>query len=317
MNDDRIALLELIRSSAAGQPDKVRDLALSLAEDARAGGDEFFAKEVFEAYEVRRDLPIGLYPLKAKKSLDQLNLPESVAKTIAAFLEEQRSRDILLAGRMEPRHKALLIGPPGNGKTVLAGAVSIALGVPSYMVRYDDLISKQPGETSRNLLTLFNYARERDCLLFFDEFDALGRERGDAQETGEMKRVTSTLLVQIDDIPAHVVCMAATNHAQMLDAAIWRRFNIRIELPRPALDQFPRFMTEYAESKGYPIDMTRLSMSMDIIAYRAMFENFSDAELFINNTIRTQLLSRGQLTLEQAVMQSLKEWTSGQKKVLG
>ncbi len=318
MSTERNLVLELIQASAANQPDRIRSMAMDYAEHLAGEGDQAAARTIHDAYEIRRDLPIGLYPLKARKTLSDLDLPPEVAGSIDDFLTEQREVDALKAAGMEPRHKVLLIGPPGNGKTVLAGAVSIALGVPSFMVRYDDLISKTPGETSRNLLTLFNYARRERCLLFFDEFDALGRERGDAQESGEMKRVTSTLLVQIDDIPSHVVCMAATNHAQMLDAAIWRRFNIRIELPKPRLSQFENFMCEFSEQIGYPMRALQgmTEIDLDIVSHRASFENFSDAELFVRNVVRAHVLSRGSLDIPHAIAVELDKWTSGQRKVM-
>ena len=317
MTDFRSNILDLIRFSANGQADKIKERALTLASEMAAEGDVDFESAVKSAYEISRGLPMGLYPLKAKKRLDELDLSEEVLVTINDFLFEQAERETLLNAKrpMYPRHKILLIGPPGNGKTVLAGGLALALGWPSYMVRYDDLISKIPGETSRNLLALFSWAAERECLLFFDEFDALGRERGDAQESGEMKRVTSTLLVQIDDIPSNVVCIAATNHAQMLDAAIWRRFNIRLELPRPRLEAFPKFISEYLESIGYPVDQTKIRL--DIVAHRALFENFSDGELWASNGVRQMVLSKGKLTLEDSLLRELDKWTNGQRKVMG
>lgn len=266
-----------------------------------------------------RVLPIGLYPLRPKKKLLELRLPREVTVAVDDFLTEQRERATLEKGGLHPRHKALFMGPPGNGKTVLAGAISIELKVPAYMVRYDDLISTRPGETSRNLLELFTYARDRDCLLFFDEFDALGRERDDNQESGEMKRVVSTLLVQLDDVPSNVVCIAATNHAQMLDAAIWRRFNIRIELPRPSLEQYPTFMTERFAHLGYTdirfgTDRAAGEVDLDIISLRMSPENFSDAELFCENCIRQFLLSKGSKTIERAIWDELDKWANGQKR---
>lgn len=311
-------LLEIIQASAANQTDRVKALALEHADDARRQGDVDVADAIADAYASRRDLPVGLYRLEARKGLSDLDLPENVKVSVGDFLYEQRKADVLKRHKMEPRHKMMLIGPPGNGKTVLAGAVSRELDCPSYMVRYDDLISSVPGVTSKNLNILFNYAKQQHCLLFFDEFDALGRERGDAQETGEMKRVTSTLLVQIDSIPSHVVCMAATNHAQMLDAAIWRRFNVRLELPRPRLDQFEEFMHQYAAQRGFPMRGVpgEADVDLEITAYRSQFENFSDAELYVSNVIRAFVLSEGGLTMATSAKAELDKWTSGQRKVI-
>lgn len=321
-------IIELIRHASRGDADALRVSAATLTV-ALSDSDPDFARAMGEALEqgaqtrdasgeTRQapsagDLPIGLHPLKPKKTLAELRLPPEVAILIEEFLLEQRERDALSAAGLTPRHKCLLMGPPGNGKTVLAMAISVALGVPAYMVRYDDLISNKPGETSRNLLALFTYAAGRDCLIFLDEFDAIGRERDDSQESGEMKRVVSTLLVQLDDVPSHVVCMAATNHPGMLDAAIWRRFNFRIELPMPHLSHFAPFMRERLKHRNIVLDEE--AIDLDTIAHRLMFENFSDCELWVDNVLRTMVL--GKMTPEQSVQDQMGKWASGQKKLVG
>lgn len=318
---DTDALVDLVAKAARGDTEAVRLVASKMAEAARRSGDHVLAEGLTQPFEsTQEELPIGLYRLKPKKRLHELNLPPDVQIEVNDFLEEQREREILKAGGLDPRHKALFMGPPGNGKTVLAGALALELGIDAYMVRYDDLISSKPGETSRNLLQMFRYASSRETLLFFDEFDALGRERDDDQETGEMKRAVSTLLVQLDDVPANVVCIAATNHPQMLDAAIWRRFNIRIELPRPRLEQYPAFMLDYFGIMGYPdiktgTDKSKGEVDLEILAYRMSPENFSDAELFVKNCIRLFLLAKGGVTIEEAIWKTLAKWAVQKKQV--
>ncbi len=313
-------MLDVLRAAAPGSASAVRPLALKVAAHARETGDESFADEVEALYPAskRAELPIGLQVLKIKKKLPELTLTPEVQEFVRDFLREQRSVEALKAAGLPPRHKALFIGPPGNGKTVLAGALAHELKIPSYMVRYDDLISNRPGETSRNLLQIFDFAQARPTLLFFDEFDALGRERDDAQESGEMKRVTSTLLVQIDDLPSHVVAIAATNHGQMLDAAIWRRFNVRIELPRPPLSEFEAFMRERFHHYGHdPKDND--DITLELVGYRMIPENFSDAELFVMNCVRlfTIMSNEGTpMTIEECILAELEKWSSGQKKVI-
>lgn len=95
--------------------------------------------------------------------------------------------DLLRSYGLEPRNKILLIGPPGNGKTSLAEAIAEALMVPLITVRYDTIIGAYLGETASRLSKLFEYASTRQCVLFFDEFDTIGKERGDQTETGEIK----------------------------------------------------------------------------------------------------------------------------------
>lgn len=168
-----------------------------------------------------------------ERRIDDLVLPSHVRKLCDEVIEEQLRADLLRSYGLEPRHRILLVGAPGNGKTSLAEAIAESLMVPFYTVRYDQLIGSYLGETASRLNQLFEYARMRSCVLFFDEFETLGKERGDIHETGEIKRVVSSLLLQIDALPSYVVVIAATNHDALLDKAAWRRFQIRVELPQP------------------------------------------------------------------------------------
>ena len=168
-----------------------------------------------------------------KRSLEDLILPEDVVTACHELIEEQHRHDLLRSYDLQPRNRVLLAGEPGNGKTSLAEALAHALMVPLVVARYDGLIASYLGETASRLRKLFDYVRTRACVLFFDEFDTIGKERGDLHETGEIKRVVSSLLMQIDDLPSHVVVVTATNHPELLDRAVWRRFQLRLELPRP------------------------------------------------------------------------------------
>ncbi|HZH28300.1 MAG TPA: ATP-binding protein, partial [Azospirillaceae bacterium] len=98
---------------------------------------------------------------------------------------------------------------------------------------YEVVIGSFLGETAGRLRRVFDFARTTPCVLFFDEFDVLGKERGDVHETGEIKRVVSSLLLQRDDVPSWTIIAAATNHSELLDRAAWRRFQLRLELPAP------------------------------------------------------------------------------------
>jgi len=169
-----------------------------------------------------------------QRTLEHLLLPKSVIDLCKDFIDEQIRADLLRSHGLEPRNKILLIGPPGNGKTSLAEAIAEALMLPILTVRYESLIGAYLGETALRLGKLFDYVRTRQCVLFFDEFETIGKERGDTHETGEIKRVVSSLLLQIDALPSYVIAIAATNHETLLDKAAWRRFHIRMELPKPS-----------------------------------------------------------------------------------
>lgn len=168
-----------------------------------------------------------------ERDLDELVLSAALRTELLGLIEEQHRKELLRAHGLEPRHRVLLVGPPGNGKTSVAEGIARALYTPMFSVRYENVVASYLGETATRLAKVFDWARTRPCVLFFDEFDTLAKERGDAHETGEIKRVVSSLLLQIDDLPSHVVVVTATNHEELLDKAAWRRFEMRLELPAP------------------------------------------------------------------------------------
>ena len=179
-----------------------------------------------------------------QKRLYHLILPDTVRSVCQDLISEQNRADLLRSYGIEPRNRLLLIGPPGNGKTSLAEAIAESLMIPLLTVRYESIIGSYLGETASRLSKLFEYAKTRECVLFFDEFETLGKERGDIHETGEIKRVVSSLLLQIDALPSYVIAIAATNHDTLLDKAAWRRFQIKLEIPRPSrrnLEEYYRF----------------------------------------------------------------------------
>lgn len=196
-----------------------------------------------------------LYELAPERSLDDLVLPRFVREELQRLIEEHRRGELLRSYGMGPRHRILLVGPPGNGKTSVAHALAHDLMVPLLAVRYEGLIGSYLGETASRLRKVFDFARQRACVLFLDEFDAVGKERGDVHETGEIKRVVSTLLLQMDQLPPHVVIVTATNHAELLDRAVWRRFEVRLRLPPPrpseAAEFLERLLAGFAPAAGH------------------------------------------------------------------
>jgi len=179
-----------------------------------------------------------------ERTLTQLYLNHGIRSAVSDLLEEQRRADLLRSYNLEPRHRVLLTGPPGNGKTSLAEALAESLAVPLFSVRYDALIGSFLGETASRVRQLFDFVSNRKCVLFFDEFDTVAKERGDTHETGEIKRVVSSLLLEIDRLPSYVLVVTATNHPELLDRAVWRRFQLKIELPKPTLDQIMDWLAD-------------------------------------------------------------------------
>lgn len=127
-----------------------------------------------------------------------------------------------------------MYGPPGTGKTRLARFIIAQELV--YIARLDGLISSFLGSTSKNIRALFDFAAKRPCVLFLDEFDAIAKLRGDSQELEELKRVVNSFLQNLDTLGPQSIVLAATNHEELLDSAVWRRFGYRLELDYPSVE---------------------------------------------------------------------------------
>ncbi len=164
---------------------------------------------------------------------NQLLLPTALEARLQSFIEGIRQHARLLAANVAAPHRLVLDGPPGTGKTQTVRWIASTLHLPLLTVRCDTLISSLLGQTSKNLRRVFEYAQEFPCVLFLDEFDAMATARGNERDVGELQRVVISLLQNIDALPDETILIAATNHAQLLDYAIWRRFSVRIAMPMP------------------------------------------------------------------------------------
>lgn len=244
-----------------------------------------------------------LYEIEPRRTISSLLLTEDTQQAVLELIEEHQRRDLLRSYSLEPRHRVLLEGPPGNGKTSLAEAIAAELMIPLFVVRYEAVIGSFLGETSSRLKKLFDFARTHECVLFFDEFDTLGKERGDTNETGEIKRVVSSLLLQIDSLPPHVVVITATNHAELLDRAVWRRFQLRLSLPAPTLDQVVTWFKTFESKVGI-----KLGVSSSVLAKQFKPVNFAELEQFGEDIFRRYVLSLPSENMKSIVNSRLNQW---------
>jgi SpoVK/Ycf46/Vps4 family AAA+-type ATPase len=244
-----------------------------------------------------------LYELAPERSLDELVLPRIVREEMRSLIEEHRRADLLRSYGMAPRHRILLAGPPGNGKTSVAHGLAHDLMVPLLVVRYEGLIGSFLGETAARLRKVFDYARQRACVLFLDEFDTVGKERGDTHETGEIKRVVSTLLLQMDQLPAHVVIVTATNHAELLDRAVWRRFEIRVRLPPPKPSEAAQFLSRLFAS--FPL---AAGYKGETLARQLAGATYSEIEDLFRDIARRAVLESPESDFRRIVRERLAAW---------
>ncbi len=162
-----------------------------------------------------------------------LLLEDDQDEILSRFVGEAKHADSLSRAGLGSRFNLLLSGPPGTGKTFIAGHIASRLGLPFHVVRLDSVISSLLGDTAKNIRALFDFANHGPGFLFIDEIDAVAKKRDDGRELGEIKRVVNALIQALDTLDERTVVVAATNHAHLLDPAIFRRFPYRIEAPLP------------------------------------------------------------------------------------
>ena len=240
-----------------------------------------------------------------RRRLEDLILPDTVRRAVGELIEEQHRADLLRAHGLEPRHRVLLVGPPGTGKTSLAEALAEAAAVPLFLVRYELMIGSYLGETAARLKRVFDYARTTACVLFFDEFDAIGKERGDVHETGEIKRVVTSLLMQVDDLPTYTIIAGATNHPELLDRASWRRFQLRLKLPMPTVKALAKYVESFADRFDQALGQSPLA-----IAGQLGQISYAEVEEFCLDLQRRHVLSLGEKPLKAILRQQLDVWSA-------
>jgi hypothetical protein len=160
----------------------------------------------------------------------------TVTTAIETIIEEWANFEALSAIGIQPSKTCLIYGAPGTGKTRLALWIARKLDLPIVLVKLDGLMSSFLGTTSRNIGNLFGFANRHRCLLLLDEFDAIAKLRDDPQEVGEIKRVVNALLQNLDARKDLGFTIGITNHQRLLDPAIWRRFEVQLEIPKPDFD---------------------------------------------------------------------------------
>lgn len=190
-----------------------------------------------------RDSAVPLVDLELpKRHLSDLVLDANLAQSVQGVADEVGQWDLLDAIGVPRRNRLLLYGPPGCGKTSIASALACDLGRVLVTVRVESVISSYLGETAANLNRVMEFASSAPYVVLFDEFDSLGKDRDDPADHGELRRVVNSVLQMIDRYSGPSILVAATNHQQVLDNALWRRFDEIFEVPAPDHGQMAQLL---------------------------------------------------------------------------
>ena len=248
----------LVRSHAEGDDTRFYSVALQVAAGAARNGQSRFAQDLRELVDTLREqqsrvtfaararlVPVAQprgelaqlltvsYP---QNVLADLTLENGVRARLERVLLEQRQGDRLRSHGFHPLRRLLLVGPSGTGKTMSAHVLAGELRLPLFLIRLDGLITKFMGETAAKLRLIFDALLETRGVYLFDEVDALAGERAVVNDVGEIRRVLNSFLQFLELDASDSLIIAATNHPQLLDRAIFRRFDAVIEYPLPSRD---------------------------------------------------------------------------------
>ncbi|OEZ98750.1 AAA family ATPase [Duganella phyllosphaerae] len=219
-----------------------------------------------------RDFPPPLFPEELSASLTQL-------------VEERRQTDRLLAAGLQPSRSAIFVGPPGVGKSMTARWLAAQLGVPLYVLDLTAVMSSLLGKSGSNLRSALDFAKRVPCVLFLDEIDAIAKRRSDDADVGELKRLVNVILQEVDNWPSTSLLVAATNHPELIDPALWRRFDMEIKFELPDQVAIKEAMRRFLGN-----DLPLLAKWIDVLSHAFKGSSISDIERSIQKFRRTLAL---------------------------
>jgi SpoVK/Ycf46/Vps4 family AAA+-type ATPase len=307
----------LLRSHAEGDEDRFFAVAMQLAAHEAKLGHGAAAEEIrslidnakrrrgtsqpVQIGKPRGELTHILSASWPKSRLSDIVVSPELGLQIQRVIREQRHAERILEFGLSPRRKLLLVGPPGTGKTLTASVLAGELGLPLFVVRLDALITKFMGETASKLRLIFDSTVQTRGIYFFDEFDAIGSQRGSANDVGEISRVLNSFLHMIENDQSHSLIVAATNHPEILDRALFRRFDDVLHYDLPAADD----IVELLKTRVAKLAEKRFSWRR--LAELAKGLSHADVTRAAEEAVKDALIHEREKVCESEVARMLKE----------
>ena len=291
--DARLLLARLVRKYRQQRPNLAARLDQSLkASQTRSAGSSVLRRGVPIMEPTETALPVDgdsrLALIRVFDDRDGLAPPilsASVQDSIKAIIKERKERERLAARGIGPTRSAILVGPPGVGKTLSARWIASALGKPLWVLDLTAVMSSLLGKTGNNLRAALDHAKKHAAVLLLDEIDAIAKRRSDESDIGELKRLVTVMLQEVDQWPDSGLLLAATNHPELVDPALWRRFDMVLKFDQPDAASIA-----VAISRFLGDDRKIFDPWIDVLAAGLQGQSLSDVERSINTLRRGHVL---------------------------
>lgn len=307
--DIQLYLRRVVRRIDSIEPDAARQILDLLRESPVPQSP--FRTITTESIPVDQDTKLSLVRHEYPVELDVAPVwPPDVESVLSQLITERLKEAELQDQGLTPTRTALFVGKPGVGKTLAARYIAAAMGRPLLTLDLAAVMSSFLGRTGNNLRFVLDYAKNLPCVLLLDELDAVAKRRDDDVEVGELKRLVTVLLQEIDDWPTTGLLLAATNHPDLLDPAVWRRFEIVLQMPLPKIDQMKKIIDDHLQGTDAvqkPLWASALSQ-----VFLANELSFSDVQRELTRARREAVV--GDAKLDRYLMNIIRNLSSGMKR---
>jgi SpoVK/Ycf46/Vps4 family AAA+-type ATPase len=292
-DDVRLFVARLVRRYRASEPELAEQMDLFLRSKAhRSSGPLRKAMPIAApSHEPPVDDESRLSLLKVfrdSKDQQQPLLSVEIEDSLNQLIQERHQSARLASSGLNPTRSAIFVGPPGVGKTLTARWVAAKLGVPLYVLDLTAVMSSLLGRSGTNLRAALDFAKRSPCVLLLDEIDAIAKRRSDESDVGELKRLVTVILQEVDEWPVTGLLLAATNHPELIDSALWRRFDLVIEFKMPEPPA-----VKAAVKRFLGPDLPLFARWIDVLTAAFAGKSFSDIERDIQRFRRALALGTG------------------------
>ena len=302
-------IIRIIESGLKKEPKKVSQYVELLIEKLKKEGDTRFAERLQRTLSLNANEYNGMVTLdeitaqapvdnESRMSMVEVEYPkfdskvivdESIEDALNSFIKKIQNKESLEKAGVATNLSIMLYGPPGCGKTTLAHYIAKKSGLPLVTARLDTLVSSLLGSTAKNIRRVFDFANTKPCILFIDEFDAIAKARDDEHEHGELKRVINSLLQSIDNF--NNVLITATNHSEILDNAVWRRFDTVVQVNKPSTPDFTEMLIE-SFTENFELDFKDDRKKKDRLTIILNNCTPSEIKTICNNAITNSIINK-------------------------